>query len=538
MSTAKSTTHSVGEFKIQIRPVGPTQEQMDETGRAILASPAVREMLGGRAHRLLRLDTLESDAAKTDRPRNTRRVQATICDYEGHRMLIADASLADPAGCTVQECSQAIPPSSEELDTAIAFLRRDEHFGRALHQGDMVAYPAMPPLVGEVQPDGSQRRLLGIGLLPRREGMTHEIVGVDPHRGEVVRFEGGAPPNSHAQQGFCGIPFQQQSTTRSAAGQVDITIISGGQTLWTFRAIRPAASSGTNGSGIELRNVRHRGKLLLYRAHVPFLNVKYDNDACGPYRDWQNQEGMIQATGIDVAPGFRLCNSPATSAVETGSDAGNFLGTAIYVDGGEVVLVCEMEAGWYRYVSQWRFHVDGTLRPRFGFSAVSNSCVCTTHHHHAYWRFDFDIGTAGDNLVQEFNKPPLGSSNWHDKTFEIKRPRDPARNRRWRVKNAVTGDAYDIVPGHDDGVSSAMPDAPYGRGDVWITRYRGTEIDDGVVATGPPYEVNIDQWVNGESIAKKDVVVWYAAHFTHDVHSDPPGVHGHIVGPDLRKVSW
>jgi len=29
------------------------------------------------------------------------------------------------------------------------------------------------------------------------------------------------------------------------------------------------------------------------------------------------------------------------------------------------VLVSEMSAGWYRYVSEWRFHADGTIQPRF-----------------------------------------------------------------------------------------------------------------------------------------------------------------------------
>jgi len=107
----------------------------------------------------------------------------------------------------------------------------------------------------------------------------------------------------------------------------------------------PAASSGTNGSGIELRYVDYRGKRLLYRAHVPILNVRYDQNACGPYRDWQNEEGMLQAPGTDVVPGFRLCTSPATTILDTGSDAGNCLGVAIYVQGQEVVLVSEMQAG-------------------------------------------------------------------------------------------------------------------------------------------------------------------------------------------------
>jgi hypothetical protein len=46
--------------------------------------------------------------------------------------------------------------------------------------------------------------------------------------------------------------------------------------LWKFEAIRPAASSGTKISAIELRNVRYKGKTVLFQAHVPILNVEYD----------------------------------------------------------------------------------------------------------------------------------------------------------------------------------------------------------------------------------------------------------------------
>src|SRR5207247_1395302 len=147
--------------------------------------------------------------------------------------------------------------------------------------------------------------------------------------------------------------------------------------LWKFLAVRPAASSGTRSSGVELRYVDYRGKRVLYRAHVPILNVHYDNNACGPYRDWQWQEGMIQANGVDVAPGFRLCNAPATTILDTGSDAGNFLGVGIYVQGQEVVLVSELEAVWYRYISDWRLDRNGTMRPRFGFSAITHQSSTT-----------------------------------------------------------------------------------------------------------------------------------------------------------------
>jgi hypothetical protein len=393
--------------------------------------------------------------------------------------------------------------------------------------------------VGDELPDGRRRRTLGIGLLPVGDDRPHEIVGVNMLRRDVVRFERGAPAAARAEATICGVPYVPQPTVRNAPGRVRVMVRRGGRVLWTFQAVRPAASSGTNGSGIELRYVDYRGKRLLYRAHVPFLNVKYDNNACGPYRDWQNQEGMIKADGTDVGPGFRLCPTPATTVLDTGDDSGTFLGTAIYLQAQEVVLVCEMEAGWYRYVSQWRLHADGTIRPRFGFGAVSSSCVCNTHHHHVYWRLDFDVRTPANNAVREFNDPPLvAGRKWHDTSYEIRRARDPGRKRKWRVVNTRTREAYDIVPGPDDGRADALPDAPFGRGDLWLTLYRGSEIDDGVVAIGPPYEADIDRFVDGDLIQNQDLVVWYAAHFTHDVQHDEPGVHGHIVGPDLRRVRW
>ena len=73
---------------------------------------------------------------------------------------------------------------------------------------------------------------------------------------------------------------------------------------------------------------------------------------------------------------------------------------------------------------------------------------------------------------------------------------------------------------------------------MWILRYHPNEIDDGVVATGPPYAANVGSFLTGEPIKNQDVVIWYAAHFTHDLAAEPPGTHGHIVGPTLRPVDW
>ena len=57
--------------------------------------------------------------------------------------------------------------------------------------------------------------------------------------------------------------------------------------------------------------------------------------------------------------------------LDTGSDTGNSLGVAIYVKGQQVVLVSEMEAGWYRYVSRG-------LLARFVLASAFQQCRVPT----------------------------------------------------------------------------------------------------------------------------------------------------------------
>ncbi len=542
-AAARAQTLKPTDLSVRLQPFGPTSDQLTALERRLPGHRLVKKYLARTRHRLLEIHLVEPPGErKAAKARPTTSYRATFYDYTNNRSIIATGDLRRPAVVHVEESATQPLPSAEEFEEAVQLAMGQPQLSALIKEHELRPYRPMPPLVLEEQPDGRNERTVAVGFLPRAGMRGHEIVAVNMVRRSVIRFEssprGRAPLTAAAHNPICGQPNASQSTKGSGGGSAWVTVTQGGKAIWRFLLVRPSGSSGTNGSGVELRYVDYKGKRLLYRAHVPILNVKYDGNACGPYRDWQNQEGMLQANGTDPVPGFRLCSAPATTILDTGSDTGNFLGVAIYLQGQEVVLVSELEAGWYRYISMWRLHTDGTIRPRFGFGAVQSSCVCTVHHHHAYWRFDFDIRTAGNNVVREFNDPALGSSNWHDKHFEIRRPRDPARKRRWRVENKSTKEAYDIIPGASDGVATAAPDWPFPRGDVWILRYRGTEIDDGVVAVGPPYEAGLDSWLTGESINGFDVVVWYGAHFSHDVARDQPGHFGHIVGPDLTRVRW
>jgi hypothetical protein len=92
----------------------------------------------------------------------------------------------------------------------------------------------------------------------------------------------------------------------------------------------PAPPRSRRCSAITYQACRQRGQ-----AHVLILNVLYDDGTT--YRDWQNQETPFQASGNDpIGPGWRLCTSPPATILESGTDAGNFKGVALWYEQGEL----------------------------------------------------------------------------------------------------------------------------------------------------------------------------------------------------------
>jgi hypothetical protein len=153
------------------------------------------------------------------------------------------------------------------------------------------------------------------------------------------------------------------------------------------------------------------------------------------------------------------------------------------------------------------------------------------HQHHVYWRLDFDIDGAGDDVVQQRGLIFPGKPPWTPIIQETSRKRGFPRS--WRVLDRQSQRGYRIVPGAADGTADA-----YGVADLWFLRYHGDELEDGVTVVGgtpSQTQTHLDQFLNGEGIFGTDLVVWYAGHFRHDEH-DPASHLGHIVGPELRPV--
>ena len=545
MGARDSETRARESLRVVVTPWGPTQDAIDAARISTASRPEVQRYLKGTNHRLLHFELIESDSKSASQNPPTRFL-ATFYDYTNNRTVRAEGSFDSPGAVEISTSDDQAVPSDEEFQAALEILGRDPVFGRPLRAGELKTYPPMPPVL---YPEAGRRveRTIYVGVRPSGSGgFSNEVVGVNMIRETVIRYKSGAPPTSRATAADCGIPNAGQSTTANGtAGQYQFTITdTGGTELWSFLAIRPSASSGATSerSGIELRDVKYRGKSVLKRIHTPILNIDYVNNACGPFRDWQYQEGMFQATGTDIPGtngGVRDCGTNiATTALESGNDTGNFKGIAFYRENDEVVLVSEMNAGWYRYISEYRLAENGTIRPRYGYGATANSCVCLDHHHHVYWRMDFDIGTPGGNSIT------LGSASGRSLNQEVKMWRFAnARRLSFLISNVATGDAYMLRPNDNDGTANS-----FGSGDVWLLQYKSSggspiEIDD----PNTDLRANIDPWVNGESIANQDIVIWYAGHFDHTQASNfnetifggPHFLQGdHVQGPDIIPYRW
>jgi hypothetical protein len=490
----------------------------------------VRRALSGARTRLLHVRT-EDELDKDGDRDHCRECEAVYYDYTRNRTIRVRGNLGGAAGHQVEVDHTQPLPSPDEWDEAVEIVRRSPVWGPLLEGQQLQPYRPMPPLL---IPKGEQQveRTLYVGLVskPRR---FNRIVAVNMIRQEAAP-EPVQPEASLAVAGVCGVPSAQcQVPRRGSPGTVTIEWPKDNP-VWKFQAYRPALSAGRNGSGIELRNVRYQGEMVLKQAHVPILNVQYDDDVCGPFRDWLFDEWCFQANGTDIpgAPGFRWCDEPPQTIFESGVDGGNFTGVAVYeAEDGSLAMVSQCWAGWYRYIPEWRFYPDGRIRPIFKFGGTDSSCVCSVHHHHAYWRLDFDILGKSNRIEERID------GVWTPINTETSRQRTPETETRWRVLHAKKEIGYEIITGEHDDYGDE-----FSGHDQYALRYRKTELEDGPLHEIPYHMIDgaitdLAQYVaKQESVKKQDLVVWYAAHFRHNVEDED--AHDRILGPTLTPFNW
>ena len=538
---------------VKVVPWGPSQGEVDAAKVRVEQNSAVQNELRGVKSRLVGFEYIDSEGTDKSQPTPVpTRFRVTFYDYTNDRAVIADGDFAGSEAVDVRTELSDPGVGGDELQAAYQLVRSDADFAGLFKSGKLEYDAAMPPvsnLNGE--------RLVNVTVKNLIDG-TYQIVGVSFKNDRIVRYENNAPPTARVAVTSCGIPSAGQgSTGAGVAGQYQMTVSQGRSVLWEMLVIRPSSSSGASSerSGIEIRDVKYKNKSVLKRGHAPILNVQYINNTCGPYRDWQYSEGFFDApaagatypNGLGGGIALLADGQIATTSVETRNDVGNFQGVAIYQqdvgNGQEVVMVTEMNAGWYRYVMEWRFAPDGTIRPRYGFGSTTNGCVCNPRNHHVYWRFDFDIVNPSNKIF----KLERGRKFQTPIAVEAAILRNNQLKRGFLIQNATGDEAYQITPSLNDGsvtnAAGVLTDT-FGAGDFWLMQYKGTpaapgELDDPNSGAG----ANLAPWINGESLVNQDLVVWYGAHqYRVDDASRaerPDVISGiHVIGPDLRPVRW
>jgi Cu2+-containing amine oxidase len=275
---------------------------------------------------------------------------------------------------------------------------------------------------------------------------------------------------------------------------------SANEPIWRFNY---SLADSPDQEGVTISQVYFRGRKVFWKASLPSLRVQY-NGGCGPYKDPLHYNN---AQTTSLCPSQRVC-------------------LYSYISNGYRGLQVQSyhRIGAYRLTHRWVFWEDGAIYPRL----YSAGLQCNDdHRHHAYWRFDFDIGDAPNDLVLEYNTytPNQGWGNgWHTKTNEISRLKNSSSQRSWAVLDKQSGRGYHILPGPYDGNADA-----FSTRDVWIVHYQSAEDKHG--QQGNASSDDLQPYLNGENIDGQDVVVWYVGHLAHEAAD--VGDEWHHVGPYL-----
>lgn len=424
-----------------------------------------------------------------------------------------------------------------EFQEAVQILAADPKYGEPLRKGVAFCSPGMPPVITDaaapsvwgrfdaIPPYKPKHRWVSVLMHFYSDTQQAGSVGVFLVDMTAQRVAAHGTAGSDFYPASCGGVIPNESCPPNATGNAWQAIAwPAQQPIWQFMARRPRGSNTDGqqyGAGVEIADVFYRGRLVLKRAGMPVLNVFYDGDTCGAYRDWLQEETCFQCSGTDLGNGFRWASARPTTLCDTLSDGGNFRGVAIYEDGDELVLLSECKAGWYRYITGWRFHREGLIKPFFQYGYTDSGCVCFGRLHNGYWRLHFALDGIGEMVVEESQggRPP----RWNPLRIEARRLRWPQRNLRWRLRKIPTGLTAEIVPGARDGFFETYET---GEGDLWFLKARDAEM-----MGAPRAFANLTQYVDGERIDNEDIVVWYGIHLRKrggDSFECPP------LGPEIR----
>ncbi len=283
-------------------------------------------------------------------------------------------------------------------------------------------------------------------------------------------------------------------------------------------------------TGVAIRDVFYKGKLVLAKASVPVIRVEYDKGfswykpwtwgprektgRCGPFQDRIKWKHLRPVMDCDKKP---VCLKEYTS------------GGMKWLE-----VVGYAKIGEYHIYQGWYLSEDGRIQPVIQSRGLS---CRTTHRHHPYWRLDITFNPDEKNRKEQVFVYDQGADDygwgagWRKYTNEVNDEKNPAKKQLWFVRDAETGDGVWIIPGKDP---SAPPDSAdrdgvhdgFAKIDVGVRQYN--------ILEDKPWEFGACGQLgygDNDSVQERDVVFWYVAHLPHQAVQGPAA--WLTVGPTL-----
>ena len=236
--------------------------------------------------------------------------------------------------------------------------------------------------------------------------------------------------------------------------------------------------------GLALKGVKFQGLPLIARISLPVMRVFYVNITCGPYAD---------------RLGGTLSPIPWAGNAIVGKREFTLNGQQWYEIG------IRDQIGNYDIYQVYYFSTDGILDAHI----YSKGLQCVEDHvHYPNWRIDFDIVDGANDQIQRNT-----GTEYETKLNEFNANVTEAINHGWRVRDSVTGNFVDVLPGFTDftiPTQTTVPVTSYANNTVFGRLYKSTESS--AWTFGPNTQVPYN---NGELIDNKDIVLWYEGYLPH-----------------------
>jgi len=305
-------------------------------------------------------------------------------------------------------------------------------------------------------------------------------------------------------------------------------------------------------------------RMILNHAAVAQIHVPYDDNG-QRYHDISDYgiggNNMVDLQTDECVGGTRLrfgSKNVLCKQIEKRDFA--FKSGSNSLKGHNLSLFSVSPVGAYYYIPTWRFMDDGTIEPWMGATGalqrsggnesrgwkMGDGRTGISHLHNFFWKLDFDLNkTHADDIVEEINFPLVNGKRQREVTVfnsETSRKVNPDTMRRWRIRDKAIKNSnnhtmsYDIVLGETGHQDIGPASEPFTRNDFYVTRQNNSEK---FASHNPSGRKNLAEFVDGQSIANQDIVIWAGVTFYHTPRAeDAPHMDAHWSHLQIIPRDW